>query len=624
MQKTFWLVIFCCTTINLQAQQSNNKENIVIENAVYKYSFEYNKKLQTVEVKEQQTLQYNTLLGSETIPIGEGYNDNTTIDKISIDINGKSAKWIVPKYEFLAQDNIFFSDQHICYFNVPLETKNAKATISFEKTIIDPRYFCQIFFDEAYTTYNKTIIITVPKWLQIQFKEFNFKQSNIALQVAENKNGDSVFTYTATNLKSNKAESNSLGPTYFLPHLMVQIKEANPNSDTKLTYFNTIADQYNWYKNIVSLLQTNKQIIKQQATSITNASKTNIDKIKDIFYWVQNNIRYLAFEDGIAGFKPDEAHEVLRKKYGDCKGMANLTKELLMAAGFDARLCWIGTNHIAHNYSTPNLSVDNHMICALVYEGKTYYLDATEKYIGFNEYAERIQGRQVLFENKATYTLSNVPNTSFTQNKDYEKRILTIDALNLKGTAEHEWAGEEKATLLYKINTTKKDNVKEAFTKFLADHNANYTITNLTTSNLDNWDKSISASYNIDYKNALSAFDKDLYIDVDFRKEFEKFDFDTSKRKTDYLLNYKYNIIHETEIALPTNATINSLPNKLVINNNNVQIEAQYTISNNKLFYKKFIRILNPVIKLTEMPIWNEGIKKLKDFYSQQIAITIK
>ncbi|MEI9945444.1 MAG: transglutaminase-like domain-containing protein [Chitinophagaceae bacterium] len=94
---------------------------------------------------------------------------------------------------------------------------------------------------------------------------------------------------------------------------------------------------------------------------------------KRFFNWVQHNIRYIAFEDGIAGFKPAKANDVLNKKYGDCKGMANLTRGLLQALGFDARLCWIGTNYIAYDYSTPSMAVDNHMICALIYNGKKIF-----------------------------------------------------------------------------------------------------------------------------------------------------------------------------------------------------------------------------------------------------------
>ncbi|MEO6489675.1 MAG: hypothetical protein ABIO04_07015 [Ferruginibacter sp.] len=91
--------------------------------------------------------------------------------------------------------------------------------------------------------------------------------------------------------------------------------------------------------------------------------------------------------------------------------MAHLTKEFLRSIRFDARLCWIGTNHIAFDYSTPSMAVDNHMICALIFQGKTYFLDATENYIGLNEYAERIQGRQVLIVDGDKYIYTKVPST---------------------------------------------------------------------------------------------------------------------------------------------------------------------------------------------------------------------
>ena len=86
--------------------------------------------------------------------------------------------------------------------------------------------------------------------------------------------------------------------------------------------------------------------------------------------------------------------------------MANLLMVMLHSINLDARRCWIGTKHIAYDYSTPSLSVDNHMICAWMRNGKPVYLDATEKYIGFGEIAERLQGKQTLIENGNSYLLS--------------------------------------------------------------------------------------------------------------------------------------------------------------------------------------------------------------------------
>ena len=45
---------------------------------------------------------------------------------------------------------------------------------------------------------------------------------------------------------------------------------------------------------------------------LTATAKTDEEKIKNIYYWVQDNIRYIAFEDGIAGFKPDDSQNVFQ------------------------------------------------------------------------------------------------------------------------------------------------------------------------------------------------------------------------------------------------------------------------------------------------------------------------
>ena len=53
--------------------------------------------------------------------------------------------------------------------------------------------------------------------------------------------------------------------------------------------------------------------LKSKVTELTAKAKTDEEKIKNIYYWVQDNIRYIAFEDGIAGFKPDDSQNVFKK-----------------------------------------------------------------------------------------------------------------------------------------------------------------------------------------------------------------------------------------------------------------------------------------------------------------------
>ena len=200
-------------------------------------------------------------------------------------------------------------------------------------------------------------------------------------------------------------------------------------------------------------MKDDPSVFTAKVKELTATAKTDEEKIKNIYYWVQDNIRYIAFEDGIAGFKPDDSQNVFQKRYGDCKGMANLTKQMLKAAGFDARLCWIGTNHIAYDYTTPSLSVDNHMICALFKNGKRYFLDGTEKYNSLGEYAERIQGKEVLIEDGTAFIIDKIPVQTAVGNTEKSNINYTLENETLKGSVTMEFLGESRASFLYNYNT---------------------------------------------------------------------------------------------------------------------------------------------------------------------------
>jgi len=86
--------------------------------------------------------------------------------------------------------------------------------------------------------------------------------------------------------------------------------------------------------------------LKPNVDEQVRGKTTELEKARSIFYWVQDNIRYIAFEDGYAGFVPQTVQDVFKNKYGDCKGMANLVTEMLKLAGLVVHMTWIGTKHL--------------------------------------------------------------------------------------------------------------------------------------------------------------------------------------------------------------------------------------------------------------------------------------
>jgi len=598
--------------------------NIVVSDSKELYEFVWQKSQNRVQVKQNLSTSYFCNDFRTTIPIAEFYDNETSIDNVDFIVDGKKPKDIKPRFSYYSVDDYFYSDEHICYFPLPLERKGSTSSVLFKKTISDPRYFLNVYFSESYPVLHKEVTIKVPRWMKVELKEINFNGYEITKTSNYDNNNDAdVYTYTIKNLPPRENEDECPGPSYIYPHILVLSKEATVEN-VKKTYFNSVADQYAWYKQLVGNIGSNDAIVKVKAQEITAGITNDLDKIKAVFYWMQNNVRYVAFEDGIAGFKPDKADEVIRKKYGDCKGMANATKELLRSLGYDARLCWIGTNHIAYDYSTPSLSVDNHMICALKFQDKMYFLDATENYLGFDEYAERIQGRQVLIEDGDNYILANIPSTTYQQNLDEEKRILKIDGTDLKGTATHVWKGEEKEYVLSELNSIKKDKSIESFTKYLSLGNNDYVITDLKTSNLNNYDKDISAMYNIDHKNAVSSFDKEYYVDLDFTKELNDFIFDTTKRDLDFWFDYKMNLSKQTELEIPNGYSVTSLPPNVEITNPAYEFSISYSQANGKIIYKKNLAIKNIRISKSMFEQWNKDVQKLKASYNEQIVLTSK
>ena len=623
MKKTLFALIVSICLLPV-AYGTGKDSNVVISNATVSYNFDYNKKDNAVNIKEESSTTYNCLDYRTVISIAEFYDDRTSIDDVKAYVDGSKARNIVPQYEYYSVDNIFYSDVHICYFNLPLEKKGSSSEVYFEKTTNDPRYFTTVYFSESYQISNKTISMTIPRWMKLELKELNFIGKNITKTSEYNSRADAdIITYTIKDLPARQSESHSPGASYTEPHLLVLCKYAD-TPEGKITYFNTLDEQYAWYHSLTKDLVNDEAAIIARALEITSGITNDLDKIKKIFYWMHDNIRYIAFEDGIAGFKPEKADVVLKKKYGDCKGMAHLTKEFLKALGFDARLCWIGTNHIAYDYSTPSIAVDNHMICALLFQGKTYFLDATENYIGFNEYAERIQGRQVLIEDGDKYIYTKVPATTYQQNLDAERSVLNIKGVDLEGSVSREWKGEEKEYIFSRLNAIKKENSKDAFIRFLSNGNKSYAITDFTTSNLGDYDKSLNVQYKMLHSNAVSAFGNELYVDIDPRKDFGSFTFDIKERIHDYWFSYKTNTQMEVQLNIPADYNVTALPPNVSVKNEDYEFNVTISKLPNKLVYTKNIIVKNPRLSKTKFEQWNKDVEKLKAFYNEQVVLTKK
>lgn len=582
------------------------------------FDFNIGEDLVTVTVKSKETL--IGLRPTLKFTMAEFYNGQSAVEDIEV-FNKKGKKVNVDvKRENYSSAGIFYDDAQVAFFGVEFPTIGTCNSVQITKTYKDIRYFVSEYLSTHYPRKKSTLRFTVPAWLSVDFKEFNF--ANVKKETSEDpKTGDVIYVFEAENVAPQTKEIQGKGPSHLYPHVLLLYQGYNIKGKTDRGLKET-ADLYKWYRQLAGEIGNDQTVVAGKAKELTKNAVTDKEKIKAVYYWVQENIRYIAFEDGIAGFRPDNCQNVFNKKYGDCKGMANLTKEMLNSLSLDARLAWIGTKHLAYDYTSPSLGVDNHMICAVKSKGGFLFLDATEEFNELGQYAERIQGRPIMIEDGETFISANIPVENHTKNTIKKHQDLVIEGEKLVGKATFELEGESKADLLYQVNNLRQNYKDDAMRRYLDNGEKTCQVSNISSSDLTNRDGNITITYDFAWSNGISVFGDEIYLDIDFEKEFKDWIFD--ERKTDYLFDHKIHQVSEVKVAVPEGWQVASMPESFIREHEDFFFKIDYSLQNGKILFNKEIGIPNSEIKAQDFATWNGFVKDLAKQYQEQIVLKKK
>jgi hypothetical protein len=181
---------------------------------------------------------------------------------------------------------------------------------------------------------------------------------------------------------------------------------------TKLLFATTVKDWETWskwYDNLSEPMMVADDDVKAMVKQLTAGKTTREDKIREIFYFCSNQIRYVetALTGKKAGYKPESASVTFRNKYGVCRDKAALMVTMLREAGIQSDITLMNPAWKIDK----DIAVDqfNHAIVA-VHEpdGKTTFIDPTvektKDYLAANE-----QDRGVLVCNKKGEDLTFTP-----------------------------------------------------------------------------------------------------------------------------------------------------------------------------------------------------------------------
>ena len=522
----------------------------------------------------------------------------------------------------VTDDGIFFDDSRVQFYPLRFNQKGDMARITVKKTFTDGKYLTRLFFNSPYPIKEQVIEFKVPEWLTVDFKRMNFEGSKIEVKETT-KGGYTNYVFIMKDVPAYKSEYRRIGKAFTDPHIIVQIKSFESKGEV-LKGFDKVDDVYNWNNRLYLMAGNEKEKLTAQLSKITAGKTNDIEKIKAIYYWVQDNVRYIAYEDGYSGYIPSSAQDVLAKKYGDCKGMANLLTEMMKLSGYDAHFTWIGTRHIPYPQSTPALCVNNHAICTLNFGGKTYYLDGTESYVPFGENAFRIQGKEVMIANGDKFEIKTVPPTTANDNKIYTKADFILANESLNGKVKVTITGNERTDFHQSYQDLPTSSQKDYLNDYLEFGNDNMVATNVKTSDLKNRDLPVVIEGDVDLSNTVNTISGDKYVGVDFfPKTLDKFIPD-EKRVAGYDLDVLVKFEDEIGLTIPADKKFIDKPDNLELKFDGYEFKGEYTITGNKMVLKKELSIKNSIIKKTDFPNWIKFIESIKEFNKYFLSITKK
>ncbi|MEY5047757.1 MAG: hypothetical protein RLZZ175_1116 [Bacteroidota bacterium] len=636
--KSILLIFFCLVNFNIYSQIDVQFEDIKKEyeghHAVY------------LKKREHLDLQ---LINDSLVITSEYYSEMLHLTEQSHQLSEKSvyhshfmelasidAKTLIPikknKFEtipvtkFETQDNfgagVFFDDGKQTSFVYPAVRVGARTILNYKQKIKEPRFISSFFFSEHLNVLSSEFSISHPEGIKLRFQVFGIDPK--LLTFSESKKGNIItVTWSANKIAVHKMEDESPNLRYYAPHIMMFVEEVTTKLGDKKKFSGDIKSLYKFFYGFVKdQVNIKEPTVDKLVDSLVSKSKTETEKAKKIFYWIQDNIKYIAFEDGFGGFIPRTPGAVLSKRYGDCKDMANLTTYMLKQAGIKAYLTWIGSRELPYTFDeNPSPSAANHMICTAKIDEKWLFFDATGMYMPFGLPTDMIQGKQCLIgidENNFEKTF--VPILDKEQNTRTDSVNISIKGNAILGAGVNVLQGYPKIDLIYTQLTHDPKKQKDAIASYLQKGSNKFFLENEQILDLYNRDKVAKINYNFKIEDYAKTIDDEIYINLHLKKPFYN---TQTKPERDISIEKDYKFIDDEIVVLqiPQGFKLSYLPHGQEFASKYFGYRISFEQIGNKIKMKRSVWLDALLLQKENFDSWNTMVTELSKAYREAVVL---
>jgi hypothetical protein len=359
------------------------------------------------------------------------YNDNSKVgdhhfaiyDAEGIETDHSKSSQILDQSAI--PDGSFYSDDRVKSVTYSSLTYPCTLEIDYEISIHKLLFYPTWAPQDAYRTSveNAEFTVVADDELIPRFREANLPESAVITR----SKGQTTVSYHLRNAAAINKEIFSIPLGDKIPAVYIapnEYRTLGENFDLR-----TWGSLGLWRYSLIKDRDVIPERTKKQLLDRLQGKQNKLEKVREIYKFVQESTRYLNVNIGIGGLQPEEASTVAKTGYGDCKGLVNYTKALMSVAGITSYYTLVNAGAEANDIFPDFPSNQfNHIILCVPSATDTIWLECTNQSQPFGFLGSFTANRHVLLITPEGGVLVKTPAYPASMNVQNRKTIISLDS----------------------------------------------------------------------------------------------------------------------------------------------------------------------------------------------------
>jgi len=433
--------------------------------------------------------------------------------------------------------------------------------------------------DYKVSVQNSILKISSSKTYDFRTKSANFKGEKLKKELGN----DILYSWEINNIKAIEEEDFSESIENLVPFVLVA-----PN-DFKLDNYKGNAENWSNFGSWINTLNIGRNILPEETVAkikqLTKNAKTDKEKTKIVYEYMQNKTRYVNISLGIGGWQPFKAEETDKSGYGDCKALSFYTKSLLDAIGVKSHYVLIkagrNTSSLKTNFPSNQF---NHATLCVPNNKDTIWLECTSQTVPFGFIGTFTDDRDaIIIDENGKGKLAHT--TAYPEKVNTQIRIanFTVDnAGNILGKVDTKYSGLQYENVNRYLVLSKEDQNKKLDERIPI---PNMKIKNFSFDEKKDLIPSINEKLELSIKKYASESSSRIFLVPNIFNRKDYIPKKIANRKSNIIFRRGYIDVDTIKYQLPKNVKIEFIPKNIEVETIFGKYSVKTQLINNNLVY---------------------------------------